>query len=168
MENDDNLNKLTCYCCRSAYNESDSFCGVCGYPLKGTKEEQKQFSTNYYLNKIDIDNVKVKIKQARLILYVLSGFTVITGLVLLLKDNNNLLFIVNLILAGIYLGLGFWARKKAFAAIFTGFLIYITIILLNGIFTPLTLINGIVFKVIFIIAFIKATYGAYKFKIDEG
>ena len=158
---------MRCYCCKSEYSASDKFCGKCGYPLQGTEEEQKKFSVNYVLNDFEIDVVKNRIKEARIILFVLASFTAIFGLVSLFSnsDTSITLFVVNLILAGIYAGLGFWAIKKAFAAILTGGLIYVSIILLTAFVSPVTIFQGIIFKVIFIAAFIRATYGAYKYKV---
>ena len=164
MENNLSIG-LKCYCCKAEYSASDKFCGKCGYPLQGTQEEQKKFSLNYTLNDFEKDVVKGRIGEARLILFVLAFFTAIYGLIQLFRDSETVLFVVNLILAGIYAGLGFWAKKKAFAAILTGGLIYVSIILLTAFVNPMTLIQGIIFKIIFIVAFIRSTYGAYKYKV---
>lgn len=165
MEN--NVVELKCYCCRSHYKENDIFCGACGYPLNGSPEEQKQYSIQFTLNKIDKENAQSKVSEARIVLFALSIFTLISCVVGYLGNASGVLLAINIILACIYAGLGFWASKKAFAAIFTGGLIYITIILLNGIFDPVTILQGIIFKVIFVVGFIKAAYSAYKFKIDK-
>ncbi|MBN2814626.1 MAG: hypothetical protein JXQ80_11160, partial [Bacteroidales bacterium] len=149
------------------YNDADRFCAKCGYPLQGTTEEQQSFSSNYALNKLDEDNVRAKVGQARLVLFLLAGFTAISAAIVFAKTEEPALLGINLILAVIYAGLGFWAANKAFAAIFTGALIYLSIILLNGIVDPMTLLQGIIFKIIFIVAFVKASYGAYKYKINQ-
>lgn len=159
-------NELKCYCCKSVYNETDKFCGICGYPLQGTPEEQKQFSINYSVNNFEKDIVKDRIKEARIVLFIISVFTIIQSFILYFSEPNVVLLIINLILAGIYAGLGFWAKQKAFAAILTGGIIYVSIILLSAFFDPLTIFKGIIFKVLFIIGFIRAAYGAYKYKVS--
>lgn len=156
-----------CYCCHEPYNDADRFCARCGYPLQGTTEEQQSFSSQYALNKLDEDNVRAKVGQARLVLFLLAGFTALSAAIVFTQTENTALLGINLILAVIYAGLGFWAANKAFAAIFTGALIYFSIILLNGIVDPVTLLHGIIFKIIFIVAFVKASYGAYKYKINH-
>lgn len=159
--------ELKCYCCEAPYNEADSFCASCGYPFKGRPEEQKEFSLNYSMTKFAKDNVKAKVGEARIVLFVLAGFTILYALLVMANGFNAFLLIINLILAGIYAGLGFWAKKNAFAAIFSGALVYISIIILNAVFEPSTIFQGIIFKAIFIVALIKASYGAYKYKIDK-
>jgi hypothetical protein len=159
--------ELKCYCCQSSCKDSDSFCGVCGYPFKGTTEEQKEYSLNYSINKFEKGNVTAKIKEARIILFVLAFFTFLMGAIIGVSTKNPSLLIINFILAIIYASLGSWAKKKAFAAIFVGLLIYISVILLNGILEPSTIISGIVFKIIFTVALVRAAYGSYKFRINE-
>jgi len=161
----ENTIAIKCYCCHSAYNEDDKYCGNCGYPLQGTQEEQKKFVVNYNMTKIEKSTAIGNIKEARTILFVIAAFTVVSAFIIYSRDSSTLLLFINLFLAAIYALLGFWANYKAFAAILTGGLIYVSIILLSAFLDPMTIIQGIIFKVIFIIAFIKASYGAYKFKV---
>lgn len=163
MEN--TISELKCYCCKTVYKEDDKFCGNCGYPFQATPEEQKQFSIKYSVNKFSKDDIEKKVKEARIVLFVIAGFTVVQGAIIYFKEESGLLLVVNIILAAIYAGLGFWAKKKAFAAILTGTLIYLSVMILNAFVNPLTIIQGIIFKVVFLVAFIKAAYGAYKYKI---
>jgi hypothetical protein len=159
--------KLQCYCCKSEYDESDSFCGTCGFPLKGTHAEQKKFSINYANNRHDKQIIEKQVREARIVLFVIAAFTVLQGFIQYYKEASGILLMINLILAVIYAGLGFWAGYRAFAAIFTGLLIYLSIIILNAVFVPLSILSGLLLKIIFIAAFIKASYGAYKFKVDK-
>jgi hypothetical protein len=159
--------RMKCYCCKSDCNESDSFCGTCGYPLKGTQEEQKKFSVNYSANRYEKEIILKQVRDARIVLFVIAAFTVIQGFIQYYKQASGMLLIISLIMAGIYTGLAFWARYKAFAAIFTGLLIYLSIIILNAVFVPMSILSGIILKIIFIGAFIKASYGAYKYKVDR-
>lgn len=159
------LPELKCYCCKSIYHSDDKFCGSCGYPIQGTPEEQKQFSINYTSQKYEKDIVKDQIRNARIVLFVIAAFTLIYTIIAYFQDSDKVIFTINLILTLIYIGLGFWAKKKAFAAIFTGGLIYISIILLSAVIEPMTIFQGILFKIIFIIALTRAAYGAYKYKV---
>lgn len=164
MENNLSI-KQKCYCCRNEYAESDKFCGTCGYPLQGTDIEKKKFSSQYVANLHEKEVVLARIKEARIILYVIAAFTTIQGLVVYFKEPNVALISINLIIVAIYVGLGFWATKKAFAAIFIGGIIYVSLILLNGFIDPTTLASGILIKILFIAAFVRASYGAYKYKV---
>lgn len=156
---------LTCYCCNESYNETDKFCEHCGYPFQASPEEQKQFSINYTTLNFEKDIVKHRVREARIVLLILAIFTAISAIVFLIIHSSLLLLIINLILAGLYAGLSFWAKKKAFAALLTGGLIYVSVITLNAFVEPESIASGIIFKVIFIVMFIKASYGAYKYKV---
>lgn len=35
--------EITCQCCKEKVNDADGFCQNCGFPLKGTTEEQGKF-----------------------------------------------------------------------------------------------------------------------------
>jgi hypothetical protein len=159
--------RMKCYCCKSDCNESDSFCGTCGYPLKGTPEEQKKFSIDYSANRYEKEIIEKRVREARNVLFIIAAFTVIQGFIQYYKQASGMLLMIDLIMAGTYAGLAFWARHKAFAAIFTGLLIYLSVIILNAVFVPMSILSGIILKIIFIGAFIKASYGAYKYKIDK-
>lgn len=153
-----------CYCCKSDYQLTDKFCGKCGYPFHASSEEQKQFSINYTLNGYGKEVAGDRVKEARVVLFVIAIFTFISALILNAQEHNGLLLGINLFLAFIYAGMGFWAGYKPFAAIFTGTLIYLSIIILAAVVDPSTIFQGIIFKVIFIVALVKASYSASKFR----
>ncbi len=159
--------ELLCPCCKTGCLETSKFCGNCGYPFQGSDEDQKHFRVTYSLNQIDKDLVNKRISEARIILFVISGFTLIQTLLLFADNSGMALFVTNLIVCGIYAGLGIWAKNNPFAAILIGGLMYVSIILLSGFLDPSTFPKGILLKILFIIAFIRATYGAYKFKITK-
>lgn len=157
--------ELKCYCCYSVYKESDKFCGNCGYPFQASREEQKKFSINFTSHNYDVKIVKDRIREARIILFVIAAVTFIQSLLLLFNDADIMLFAVNLILVCVYVYLGFWAKKKAFAAILIGGLLYITFMLLSAFVDPSTIAKGLFLKIVFIAALIRAAYGAYKYKV---
>jgi hypothetical protein len=68
----------------------------------------------------------------------------------------NLQFGVNLALAVIYLGLWFWARTNPYAAALVAFLLFITVIVVSGVYEPKTLVQGILLKILFTIGLVQA------------
>ena len=71
-----------------------------------------------------------------------------------------LVFFTNYFLAAVMFALYLWARSSPFPAMVTALCVYLSVIVLNGIIDPKTLIQGIVIKVIFIgalVAGIKAS-----------
>ena len=164
---DINTINLKCACCNTEYNSTDIHCASCGFPFQGTEQERHQYLVQYISNRNDKEEAQSKIKSSKIVLYLLAAFTIVWSIISFFNDADIKLIIMNLLLAFLYAGLGYWSNTKPFAAIFTGGLIYLGIIILNAVFEPLTIIQGIIFKVFFIAAFTKAAYGAYKFKISK-
>jgi len=157
----------TCPQCNAIINESDIFCGSCGYPVKGTVQEQQRFSAKKAGDKYESDIVVGNIKQARTILFVIAGMTFIYGAIMSVSQQQPDLLIIYTILALIYAGLGFWAKSKPFPATLIALLLYVGLLLFSAFVDPTTIYKGIIMKIIFIGALIKASYGSYKFKINE-
>jgi len=156
----DNAN---CPDCGSANNQSSKYCVACGYPVLGTDEERKKFKSNKAVKKISLEEYDGKIKSAKTTLFVISGFTAVFGTILALVGNEGnevLLIVINLFLAGIYLALGFWCAKKPFAAILSGLIIYVSLIIVNGVAEPKTIAQGIIMKGIIIAYLIKGLKSA--------
>jgi len=149
-----------CNCCFKSINEHDSFCDGCGYPLKGSENEQNYFISVRNSKEIDLESANKKIKTAGQSLYWIAGATVLSGFVFYFINKDINLIIVNLILGGIYAGLGAWSQKKPLAAIISGFALYMLIFILNVITNPSSIISGIFLKILFIGYFIKGIKSA--------
>ena len=65
-----------------------------------------------------------------------------------------LVFLTNYFLAIVMFGLYLWARKSPFPAMVTALCVYLAVIVLNAIISPITIIQGIIIKIIFITALI--------------
>ena len=136
------------------------FCSSCSYPISGSLEERQQFVATVGRHKLLIKRAKEKISNAKIIIYLIAGFTFLAGLFAYFKFDDFNLMIVNLFLSLLYLIMAAWADKNPFAAILTAFIVYITVILINAVVSPGSLFSGILWKVIFIAAFIKAIRSA--------
>jgi hypothetical protein len=155
---------VLCNCCFKHINESDSFCDSCGYPLMGTDQEQRYFISVRNSREIDLDDANNKIKKAGYVLYYIAGATVIMGLIAYTttkdKETAQFTLITNVILAVIYAGLGLWSNRKPLAVIISGFSLYVLILVLNAVVSPLTIVSGIFFKIIVIGFFIRGVKSA--------
>jgi hypothetical protein len=153
-----------CKCCFVKINTTDSFCQACGFPLKGTDDEQRQFFTHRNYGHMEMDSLKGKIKSAGTTLYVLAGVFLIYGLIYFFLqrngDNAPALLITNAAVAVIFLLLGYWSEKKPLAAIISGMSLYILVQLLAAFDDPLSILKGIILKVIIISYLIKGLTSA--------
>ncbi|MEO6523466.1 MAG: hypothetical protein ABIN91_17410 [Mucilaginibacter sp.] len=154
-----------CSSCYTKVNEADAYCDNCGYPLKGTEIEQQNFITNRNVKEIDLEDYNKKIKSAGNALYWVAIACVLSGIILYATaavdaEQKFATLITNLILAIIFIALGVWSRKKPFAALVSGACLYAIILILNAIQNPLSIISGIIIKIIIIGAFIKGIRSA--------
>jgi len=153
-----------CPVCNTAATENDVFCGTCGYPLKGTEQEQKDFMLKRDIAGIDMEHFSKQLKNAANSLYYLAGVFVVSGLIVYLikKDDPDsfALLLENLILAFVFLALGGFARKKPLACIVSGLCLYVIVILLNAFVNPGTLFYGIIVKIAIIGYMIKGIKSA--------
>ena len=72
----------------------------------------------------------------------------------------RVIFITNYILAAIMIGLFFWCKKSPLPAATTALCVYLAVIVLNAIIDPITIIQGYLIKILFIIAMIGAIKAA--------
>jgi hypothetical protein len=149
-----------CYYCKTTgLTEKDKFCPNCGFPQRGSQVEMKRFVWNINNKKLLLADHKKAVDKARNILFVLAGIFPLFGLIIgALSDMDLFVIVSNFIVGGIYLGLGFWAKKNPFPAILTGFCLYITIMVISAVVDPTSIVKGIIMKVIIIGGF----YYGYK------
>ncbi|WP_259067655.1 hypothetical protein HDF24_13395 [Mucilaginibacter sp. X4EP1] len=155
---------IFCAACFKKVNNEDAFCDACGYPLKGTEQEQDYFMSVRSSREIDLDDAYKKMRRAGNVLYWIAAGTLIIGFIGYATNkfdpSRSVLLTVNIILAAIYAGLGFWSRTKPLTSIISGAALYAIIFLLNAIANPLTIVSGIFFKIFFVGCFIKGVKSA--------
>jgi hypothetical protein len=155
-----------CPFCEETVIAGDAFCQHCGYPLKGTEEEQNTFRTERLLKEGKLVDIDTKVRTASIIMYVLAGLYLLFGIVtfpfVAEEDSPGAVLLINLIVSGLYAGLGYWCRAQPVPAIISGLILYAVVTVLNAVIDPSTLLKGIIIK-IFIIAFlIKGLISAYE------
>jgi hypothetical protein len=67
---------------------------------------------------------------------------------------------INLLLPAAFIALAFWSRKAPLPAAITGLSLYLVILVVNFVIEPSTLFKGMVVKVLFIMAMLKAISSA--------
>jgi hypothetical protein len=151
----------TCHYCKSTgLNEQDKYCPNCRFPQRGTQIEMKRFLFDVKKkNKLLSDKLK-DVKKARNILFILAGLNVLAGIILGVLVNFDIAILIgSLIGAGIYFGLGMWSKNKPFAAILSGFFVYVVFNVISAIDDPQTIYQGVIWKVIIISGFIYGYKG---------
>jgi len=173
MEELNTTENVACPICNTTARQADAFCGKCGYPLKGEKQEQENFKQTQYQLEANLSMANHQIRKGGLTLYILSGITFLAGIILgfiaepdfverMFDAPQVPLGIVLLILSAAYLGLGLWSRQRPFAALLIALILYCTLLLMDIVADPASIIKGIIWKVIIIVALVRGTTGGYK------
>jgi len=167
----------TCFICKKAdLNSENKYCYDCGFPQMGEQEEQKAFYRDHLAKQVEFNEAVKNTKGVQSILFIASGLSVLSALILtaLAESDKAFTFFGGIAMAGIFCGLGFWAKEKPLAASVTGVSIYLTAILISVIVTISEGGRGIgvgIMDVIIVVALFKGIFGALKaerFKKEKG
>lgn len=161
MEAPSNIN---CACCATPFAEADIYCNSCGFPLKGTEEEQRGFIDNRTIKEIDLADFHKNIKSATNSLYWVAGLFALGGIIggFMLQDKSEIVghLIVYVILIAIFLALAVWGKQKPLPALISGLSLYVFVQVANAILEPASILSGIIVKIIIIAMLIKGIKAA--------
>ncbi|EDM35744.1 hypothetical protein PBAL39_06181 [Pedobacter sp. BAL39] len=155
----DTPNNALCTACTAVYQPEDVFCNGCGFPIKGTERDQELHLANRQVKEIDLVELNEKVESARKSLFWIAGLTAVFSLIGYATAGDaqdaSAIVITNAILVAAFVGLGFWASTKPVAALISGLSLYLIIHLLNAIVEPMSILSGIIAKVLIIGYLIK-------------
>jgi hypothetical protein len=158
--------QLHCAACSSSIREEDFFCEHCGFPIKAAAEEREAFINNRNVKAFELSEMQRKIKNASTSIFVIGGFTALLAIVLYFTTHDDqtglVLSLVNLIVAGIYLSLGFWCRSEPVAAIISALSLYVLLWVIAIIENPLSIASGIIIRIAIIIYLVKGLTSAFE------
>jgi len=161
----ENTASLTCKCCKTNVSDIDTFCPSCGFPLKGTSEEQGKFIGRYIMTKDDPFALNKEVKNARTTLGVVTGLMVLSGIIFMAIDpggEGKLLLMVYLVVAAIFGFLTWWSTKNPFGALLTGLILYISLLIIGAVGEPESIVKGIIVKVLIIGYLVKGVMSSSK------
>lgn len=158
--------QLHCAACSSNIKEEDYFCQNCGFPIKAPAEERDAFINNRNYHAFELAEMEKKIKNASTSIFVIGGFVAVLALVLFFTSSDNseglVLALINLVVAGIFIGLGFWCKKQPVAAIISALSLYIILWVIAIIDNPVNILSGIIIKIMIIGYLIKGLNSAFE------
>ena len=159
---DANLQK--CKCCSALVNPDLQLCPVCNFPLKGTEKEQTKFIYDRGFKQQELKELTVKTENAAITFYIIAGLSLLAGLMEFFRnadsDDSTLILAIYGAFTVIYIVLGSWSMKKPVAAITTGLVLYIMVLLLAALGNPAILFKALVFKAIVLGVLIRALINA--------
>jgi hypothetical protein len=138
---------LTCSQCLASNDSGSKFCAQCSAPLKDFE--------------FDLLHAPA-LRKARswigwvAVLYLVGGLFV-AGITWSSDPATAIaVLVINSVLAATQGGLWWWAKRATFAAAVTSLALYITVILVEAVVDPMTLMQGWLIKIIFITVLVKA------------
>jgi hypothetical protein len=156
------LDFTVCHYCKSTgLKETDIYCPNCGFPQHGTQGQMKKFLWNISNKKKLLEEQKGAVRKARNVLYILAAFNFVGGIGLgLVNGIKPVVILAGVLAGGVYFALGLWSKKQPFAALLSGFFVYIVFTVITAINDPSTIYKGSIFKIFFIAAFVYGYRGA--------
>lgn len=139
-------NQANCACCKYSIENTTVFCGHCGYPLQGTKQQQDEYIYNRLNKEFDLEELNTKVKKASNSLYWIAGLLTISTLIssfMLESEDLVPVLITSVILIAAFLAFAVWSKTKPAAALISGLSLYIIVLILNAIADPSTIVAGI-------------------------
>ncbi len=156
-----------CTHCEHAITQETAFCPECGYPEKGTEQDVAKFYARRAMAKNQNRDAAEKINSARNTLFVIAGVVMLFGFISFFRYDDFTLLIANFIVCSIYILLGFWTKQKPLIALLLGLLLYVTTVVISAIIDPVTLLGGILWKVLIIGYLGKGIYSASSIKQEH-
>lgn len=154
----------TCRNCQKTVPAGQKFCTNCGFPVNATPEEEDQFYYRQGAKQLELDSLGKTVSNAKNALWVVAGLMGVIGIGLYFIDRNSpiatITLISNLIVAAIFVALGFWASQKPFTALLVGLILYITIYLLGVIVGGANPVRGIIMHIIIITYLVRGINSA--------
>lgn len=149
-----------CKHCETPVKEDHSFCSECGFPLKGSDQDVAKFYAKRVMDKRKTNNAHEKIKAARKTLFIIAAIITVFGFFIYYKTQDLVPLIINLVVSVVYVVLGVWSKQRPLIALILGLLLYLTLIIITAIADPLTLVAGILWKILIIGYLAKGIYSA--------
>lgn len=156
------MNTTECFNCKHLVSADEIYCSECGYPQNGSDDDKNTFERRIMRKKEVVKDAEKRIKNVKILLYVLAGLSVVVGLFYIFGGNENLFAdgIVSLISGLVFIGCAIWVNKQPLTGILAAFIYWIVLQVLYSIVVPSSIFSGIIIKIIIIGVFIKGINSA--------
>lgn len=157
------------HCSAELGDKETKFCQSCGYPARGSSQEQSNFKRKIQLQKEVLADAQKKVKRVSLMLYILGGINLVVGIFLLnmelgFDSEMKILGWATLINAAVLIACGLWVKKKPVTGVLVAFSFYLVIQIAGAVIDPSTIFQGIILKIIILAIFIRGLKSAYDYK----
>ncbi|SMG20548.1 hypothetical protein SAMN05661096_01109 [Marivirga sericea] len=157
-------NFTQCSKCKASITAEDVFCSNCGYPENADQEEKDKYEYRIKLKMNVLKDAKKKLKNVKILLWVLAGLHLVVGLAFLSQEITFYDGIGPIIAAVIFIACVFWVNKQPLVGIMAAFIFWVLLQLSVVLVDPALLLSGIILKIVFIGIFVKGISSAKDYK----
>lgn len=140
---------MNCPKCNETAAPNQAFCENCGAPLKGGVVRKR--APRKRVSHAEREYAR-HIKHAQITIFVVAALSFLAALMIFLLMQSRfsgswptdvlVMFIGQLVVGIIYIGLGFWSASNPFAASLTTLILFITLILIGAVINPASILMG--------------------------
>lgn len=155
-----------CYYCQSGpLSPETRYCPSCGFPQNGPEEEQKRFITHKRIQIGNLESLSENMKKSRNALFgaaALFGVSYLLGAVQ--TKGEPIVLIEGGIVVATFIGLAIFANRNSYAAALSGLIVFCTLIVAYAFVDPITIVSGIIWKIVILSALIYGLKAARDYK----
>lgn len=151
--------KICSTCTNRKFNPKQGI--ICGLTDRPADFELSCPNYNEDANEVRLATMKQKhdkqqsnkvVNRARVVLFLVAGLYAFVGVyeAFFMYGAHILFGIIDWIVAAIFIGLAIFSYKKAFLALVLGLGVYLGLIILLAVLNPLTLVQGIIWKIVIV------------------
>jgi hypothetical protein len=140
-------------------NELPTFSGTC----KDYLEDEREVRLQKLATEKEESETKKTLNKGRYALIVIGALYILMGILegFIVAGSQLLFGIIDWVIAAVFIGLGVWSFYKPYVALISGLIFYLSLNLLFAVVDPMTIIKGIVLKIIII------SYLIYSIKVAK-
>ncbi len=125
----------------------------------GSELQTNEQETIFKGSEFSLKGYDKSIKNARLALFAVAAMQVLFGIIIGVSQGGDgalYTIVISIIVAAIFIALGLWSKSKPYTAIVTGLIVFVSLHLIEAIFDPSTIKNGIIMKIVVIVYLVKS------------
>ena len=173
------MSTISCPHCGVENPDGSAFCQECGKAVPSSSPTGPRVVTDDSVPSTHVGRtvlagqLRKQAGNAAGALFVVAALHVAGGVLLyaLVRGNQAVepglarqVLILNIVLAAVYAGLGFWGRVSPLPAAIVGLVLFVSVMVVNAVLDPSSIVMGIIVKVIVIVVLVKAISSGVKHK----
>lgn len=146
---------IKCPGCKSHNEVNVQYCSNCGYPFNASDAEQSKFIGQLILKKSTITDAKTKIKRARIALWIIGAYFILSTLYIYTAISYDLLpityFLPGIFFGILFVGFGFLTYRSPAVSIIIPLVLLAAYWIFSAVLDTNSLLDGLLFKIAILI-----------------